>query len=153
MDAVAGARRSLLILTLEVPVHKAIREFFVPVILLVLTACATAGGTPEGEPRGRTRADLITQEELQRTQHTNLYDAVQTLRSRWLNSRGPDTLIGRQGEIQVHMDGTRLGGVSVLRSLPTVGVAYVQWFDPVSAAARWGLDHGNGAIYISSRPR
>lgn len=133
--------------------NKAIRESFVLAVVLAVTACATAAGSREGEPRARTRADLITQEELQRGQHTNLYDAVQALRSRWLNSRGPDTLIGRQGEIQVHMDGTRLGGVSILRSLPTVGVAYMQWFDPVSAAARWGLDHGHGAIYISSRSR
>lgn len=133
--------------------HKAVVGSFFIFILVVLTSCANANGSPEGAPNARTRADLITQEEIQRGQHRNLYDAVQALRSRWLNSRGPDTLIGRQGEIQVHMDGTRLGGVSVLRSLPTVGVVYIQWFDPVAAAARWGLDHGHGAIYISSRPR
>ena len=133
--------------------NRAIRESIAVAVLLALTACASAGAAPEGEPRARTRADLITQEELRRTQHTNLFDAVQTLRPRWLNSRGPDTMIGRQGEIQVHMDETRLGGLSALRSIPSVGVVYIQWFDPVSAAARWGLDHGHGAIYISSRPR
>ena len=125
------------------------------IVSLVLVSAACAGGSApaSGGPSARTRADLITQEELQRGSYTNLYDAVQALRSRWLNSRGPDTLIGRQGEVQVHMDETRLGGIGALRNIPPVGVTSLQWYSPTDAAARWGLDHGHGAIVISTRPR
>lgn len=127
-------------------------QHLVLIPLLALAACS-AGGTAGANSGPRTRADLITQEELQRGSFTNLYDAVQALRSRWLNTRGPDTLIGRQGEVQVHVDETRLGGVNALRSIPPVGVTSIQWFSPNDAAARWGLDHGHGAIVVSTRPR
>lgn len=132
--------------------HRSVWQHLVLVPLLVLAACSSSGNTGTTSAP-RSRADVITEEELRRGSFTNLYDAVQTLRSRWLNTRGPDTLIGRQGEIQVHVDETRLGGVSVLRSIPPVGVTHIQWYSPTDAAARWGLDHGNGAIVVSTRPR
>jgi hypothetical protein len=96
---------------------------------------------------------MITAVEISRTNYSNLYDVVQALRTRWLLSRGPDTILGKQGEVQVHLDDVRLGGVQSLRNLSPVGVAYIQWFDPISAAQKWGLGYGQGAIYVSTRPK
>ena len=115
-------------------------------------ACRSAGGR-SGASKFGGRADVITDVEIGRTNYSNLYDVVQALRSRWLLSRGPDTILGPQGEVQVHLDDARLGGVQSLRNLSPVGVAYIQWFDPISAAQRWGLGYGQGAIYVSTRPK
>ena len=59
----------------------------------------------------------------------------------------------KPGEVQVHLDDVRLGGVGTLREIPVIDVSYMQFYDPASASARWGLDHSHGAIYVSTRPR
>ena len=115
-------------------------------------ACRTSAGR-SGATTAAGRADMITAVEINRTNYSNLYDVVQALRTRWLLSRGPDTILGQPGEVQVHLDDVRLGGVQSLRNLSPVGVAYIQWFDPISAAQRWGLGYGQGAIYVSTRPK
>ncbi len=124
-------------------------------ILLIGTACsgaATSAGTgAAGRPR--SQAGPITFEEIQQQgQYSNLYDLISILRPRWVRSQGPDTFQGGQGEVQVHVDGNRLGGVGVLRRIPVSGVTSIEWFSPIDASARFGLDHGHGAIVVSTRP-
>ena len=120
-------------------------------LLALAIACAGGAGGPASRASGR--ADLITAEELRGGQFRTAYDAVSSLRARWLQSRGTDTFLGKPGEVQVHLDDVRLGGISSLREIPVIDIAYMQFFDPASASARWGLDHGHGAIYVSTRPR
>ena len=119
-------------------------------LILVGAACAGRAG-PDGSPR--SQVDTITLQEIERRgPFTNLYDLVQILRPRWIRSQGPDTFMGGQGEVQVHVDGNWLGGVNSMRNLAAHGVTSVRWLDPVDAAARYGLDHGHGAIVISTAP-
>jgi hypothetical protein len=121
----------------------------IPVLLLVLMAagCAAAGtGT-------RRSANLITAAEIQdRGPYRNLYDLVANLRPRWLRTQGPDTFQAGQGQVQVHMDGNRMGDVSILKTLSASGVTSLQWLPPIDASARYGLDHGQGAIIVSTAP-
>lgn len=119
--------------------------------LVVATSCSSRGQGGAREPAPRT--DLLTAEELRASQWRNAYDAVSSLRARWLQLRGPDTIMGKPGEVQVHLDDVRLGGVETLREIPVIDIAYIQFFDPATASARWGLDHSHGAIYVSTRPR
>jgi hypothetical protein len=119
--------------------------------MLALGACAS--GSKSATPAPRLRPDLITAEELRVGQWRNAYEAVSSLRARWLQSRGTDTFVGKPGEVQVHVDDIRVGGVTALREIQVIDIAYMQFFDPASASARWGLDHSHGAIYVSTRPR
>jgi hypothetical protein len=108
---------------------------------------------PVAAERARTRSYLITFEEMrERGQFSSLYDLVQEMRPRWLRTQGPDSLIGRGGQVQVHMDGNRLGGVDALRRLSAHGVTRIQWMAPIDAAARFGLDHSHGVIIVSTSP-
>jgi hypothetical protein len=52
----------------------------------------------------------------------------------------------------VYVDGTGQGGVALLKDLPTAAIQHLAWVDPISAAGRWGLDHGDGVIALSYRP-
>ncbi len=61
-------------------------------------------------------------------------------------------LSGQTGGVQVYVGETRLGGVDLLKDLPTAAIHHVAWVDPVSAAARWGSGHGDGVIAVSYRP-
>lgn len=115
---------------------------------VVLTgACVSrpAGEVP-GRPTGTS--DVITRAEIERGQWSNVYDLVSNLRPRWVRSRGPDSL-ENPGQVQVYVDGTRLGDVQLLRTLPTHAIERLEWIDPVSAAGRWGLDHAHGVIFIT----
>lgn len=125
-------------------------------VLLLGVACgrATSAGTDPGAAgRAGSRSDRISADEVRKNgQYSNLYDLVEHLRPRWLRSQGPDTFVGEQGQVQVHMNGNLLGGVDQLRRLSTVGVTSIDWLPPIDAAARYGLNHSHGAIIISTTP-
>jgi hypothetical protein len=89
---------------------------------------------------------------MDRGQWVNAYELVRNLRPRWIGTRGADTLIGRAGEVQVYVDGVRLGSVDLLRNVPTSAINRLEWVDPVSAAGRWGFGHNHGVIAVSYRP-
>ncbi len=115
-------------------------------VILMPLACAP------GAARSSVRTDLITQEELERGHFRNAYEAVQALHANWLLSRGPDSA-QRPTEVIVYEDLMRLGGVNTLRGITILGIKYIQHFNGQEATARWGLDHGQGAILVSTRSR
>ena len=96
-------------------------------------------------------ADVITREEIQSGHWQNAYELIQSLRPRWLRNHGPDSILGQTPDVQVHVDENRLGGINTLRGISTADIVSIRFVDPVSAAARWGGDHANGAIIISTR--
>lgn len=122
-------------------------------LLLMGAGCgANAVGTRTAPGGGvRSRSEFISYDEMrQRGQHSSLYTLIQDLRPRWLRSQGPDTFLGLQGQVQVHFDGNRLGGVEVLRRLSAHGVTSIQWLEPIQAGALLGLGNSHGAIIIST---
>ena len=73
------------------------------------------------------------------------------LRPYWLQPRGPDSFQTRR-RVWVYVDDVRAGGVEALRTISITEVTYIRYFDGTAAAARWGLDHGYGVIFVSTRP-
>jgi hypothetical protein len=116
--------------------------------LALSLACASASSSTR-RPSG-SRSDLIGAEELSKAQWPNAWELVSNLRPQWLTQRGTDSF-NNPSVIQVIVDDVRLGPVTSLRNLPTSGITSLQWVDALSATARWGLDFGSGAIYISTR--
>jgi len=76
--------------------------------------------------------------------------AIEALRSNWLRERGPDSF-STPGHVQVYLDDSRVGGVETLRMLSLANVLFIRHVNGVDAAARWGLDHGQGVILVSTR--
>lgn len=122
--------------------------------LLLLASLLTPIACAARTDGASERFDLITQEELEtHGRYSNLYAVIEALRPRWLRPQGGgDTFMGAEGHVQVHMDGARLGDVSVLRSLAPVGVTSISWLRPLDASSRYGFDHSHGAIIISTSP-
>lgn len=118
-------------------------------LLTLCTACAT-GGSP-GASRPRQDRNVITREQLRETGHTNVFQAVEALRSNWLRAKGTDSFTAPT-QVQVYVDNNQLGGVETLRGIPTSQVTYVRYYDGVTASGRWGLGHGQGVIYVSTAP-
>lgn len=124
-------------------------------ILLTVSACGSvadySAADAAGGIRPRNSPTLISFQEMQRRgQHSSLYVLIQDLRPRWLRAQGPDTFLGPQGQVQVHMDGNHLGSVDVLRRLSSHGVTSIEWLPPIAAGARYGLNHSHGAVVIST---
>jgi hypothetical protein len=137
---------------METSMLRATRTLATLALLLIAAGC-TPSMDPAAAGRARTRSYLITFEEMEeRGQFSSLYDLIAEMRPRWLRSQGPDTFMGPGGQVQVHMDGNRLGGVDALRRLSAYGVTSIQWLAPIDAAARFGLDHSHGVIIISTAP-
>ena len=122
-------------------------------LLLTLVLALAAGCASGAATAGRTgRSDLITEEQLRARGFGSVYEAVETLRSNWLRTRGSDTLAGTPTMVQVYVDNTRLGGVETLRGVSPLSVSYIQWYNANDATARWGIGHGAGVIYVSTAP-
>ncbi len=120
------------------------------VFLLVLLSACAASSSPASAPAPGDR-NTLTEAELSSGDFANAYEAVETLRPNWLRTRGVDSF-GDHTEVQVYMGNSRLGGVETLRTIELMGIVYIRYFDGLEASARWGLNHGEGAILVSMRP-
>jgi hypothetical protein len=118
----------------------------------IVAHCAPRAAGGPVERASSSRMDFITRAEIETRQWANAYDLVVALRPNWLNERGPDSF-GTSAELQVHFNGTRAGGVSVLRQMVVSEVEYLEYIDPITATGRWGLGYGHGAIDISTKPK
>jgi hypothetical protein len=114
--------------------------------LLLLAAFACH----RGPPRPRPDTELLTQAEMQDHNFTNVYDAVAALRANWLTVRGTDSFM-TPSEVVVYYDQTRLGGVNELRVITVNSISWLRHYNGVDATTRWGVGHGAGVIFVSSR--
>ena len=117
----------------------------------VLSACAHSSKSDDltrvSAPSG---TGVITRTEMEQSRYASLYEVVQALRGRWLQTRGPNTLLGRPVEVQVLVDDLRMGGVDALRSLKTDNVVSISFVDPVAAGQRWGGKYAQGTIVVTT---
>jgi hypothetical protein len=78
------------------------------------------------------------------------FSVVQALRPRWLWTRG-STSINQEESVKVYLDGSLMGGPEYLRQIPVRSISSIRFMDGLEATNRWGLDHGLGAILVSTR--
>ena len=79
---------------------------------------------------------MITAEELATVNGLTAFEVVQRLRPHWLNARGGARSLGLRTEVVVFSDNIRLGGVEVLRNLPSNTVRQMEYMDATSASNR-----------------
>ncbi len=107
-------------------------------------------GSAPGARAARTDRQLLTRDEIRSTQFTNAYEVVRALRGNWLRVRSADSFAKSQ-VLQVYLDMQRLnGGVEELRLMQPANIASIRFMDPIQASARWGMDHGAGAILVTT---
>jgi hypothetical protein len=116
-------------------------------VLVLGSACSHL----QSETGTRGDRNTITKEQLTKNHYSTVYDAVEALRGNWLQTRGTDSFQS-PSQVKVYLDNTMFGGVESMRNISANTISFVRYFDGVSATARWGLDHGAGVIYVSSRP-
>ena len=127
------------------------RTIVLVIIGAAVLACAR-GSKPNDVTRPSSNASVISRAEMEQARYGSLFEVVQSLRGRWLQTRGPQTLLGRPGEVQVLVDDMRMGGVDALRSLKTDNVVSISFVDPVAAGQRWGGKYAQGTIVVTTQP-
>ena len=118
-------------------------------VLMVGLLALPAGGCAarNSNVRDRPDRDIISQAQIQEHGFINAYDAVESLRSTWLRTRGTNSL-NTPTEVLVYIDDNRLGGVQTLKQVTTSQILQIRFVDGLTATARWGLDHGQGVILV-----
>ena len=125
-----------------------IRSATLLMLASAVSACAARSST---KPAPTVRRDVLTQQDLVNGGFTTALDAVRALRGNWLETHGTNSLF-TPSTVKVYLDDTQVGGVDELSSISISEVVYIRHYDGVAATARWGLDHGAGAIYVSTHP-
>lgn len=121
--------------------------------MIVLLCLFVAGcGARAGTSGARGNPDVITTAEMQASGHQDAFSLVQSLRPQWLRVRGPSSLRGEE-TVKVYLDGSLLGHPDQLRQISTHSISSLRYLDGLEATQRWGLDHGAGAIVVSTRGR
>jgi hypothetical protein len=122
-------------------------------ILLLFFAFGMTGCASTAENGTRTNVREITRADLEALPYRTAAEAVQNLRPQWLRTRGPRNLGGAEGQIWVYLDDSNLGGIQTLSQISAQQIRSIRFIDGTAASARWGLDHGEGVIYITSITR
>ena len=116
-------------------------------------AVAVTGEAPVSAPAPAKRkrdSSLITTEEIRESSATTAYEVVSRLRPAWLRKRGESSL-SLAGTILVYRDGLRMGSPEALRQLNVSDIASITYMDGREATQRFGTDHGNGVITVTTR--
>ena len=128
------------------------RSVFAGLAVLALVGCASARQQQQqGQAASSTDRSILTKSQFESYHFNTAYDAVESLRSNWLSSKGADSF-RNPSQVRVYVDDVSLGDISTLRSISMADVVYLKHYDGVSASSRWGLGHGAGVIYVSTRP-
>ena len=119
--------------------------------LVVISGCASSGTT-----RTQSEPDRITATEIASSNATNAYELINRVRPNWLRRTAPGSLGGgvRSQVVQVYVDGTKYGELTILRSLGISGLKSIQWLDAVRAGTLLpgiGSEPIAGAIVITTR--
>jgi len=116
-------------------------------LLVLCGACASS----QAIPRHRVDMSVLTQDDLVDHQYQNVLEAVQTLRSNWLNDRGPDSFAS-PSHIWVYIDNTKVGDVQSLAAISTRYISSIRKVNGIDATARWGIGHSAGVIAVMTWP-
>lgn len=130
------------------------RALVLLVALPLAWACTPPG--PAGQTTPRHDPNVITSEELQTANASNLYDAVRTLRPEWLTRQAPQAIQNANTDfpVLVYMDRIRLGEPSMLRQVGIGAALELRWYSASAAQAEFGLSSGmQGVIQVVTHRR
>lgn len=101
------------------------------VALLVSAGCASSGGGTNVRRDSR----MLTPEEIATVPVTNLYEAVERLRPRWLEMRDVRSLGTGAGQIVVFLNNSYVGGPETLRQFQAHQIVRIRYLDASQASA------------------
>jgi hypothetical protein len=124
------------------------RNVFVAVILLAgCVACASAPAN------GGTNLQLITQQEIEKTNAHNAYEVVRKLRPNYQVGRRNITINTPQDRTtpDVYLNGQLQGPTEMLASVPVSSIAEIRLYHAGEVSPQWEQNSPSGLIAIKTR--
>jgi outer membrane receptor protein involved in Fe transport len=123
------------------------------VLLAALSLAAIACAHPQGGPADVVNSQLITEDEIERSQTVTAYEAVQKLRSSFLTYRGETSLDKSKSQPYptVYVDGQRFGPIGSLLSIPALDVESIRLYRSWDATTKFGSGNMGGVIAVTTR--
>ena len=123
----------------------------VPVAVLVAVACLACASSGSGLPGEAGGRDVISESEIASTDARNAYEAVESLRPLWLQSRGSASIRDPEPTLPpVFVDGTEMGGIDYLRNIDITDVRVIRYMSSGEASNRHGMGYPRGIIEVVS---
>ena len=123
-------------------------------LAIAAAALLTLGACGGGKPHHVTPQDrnLITADEIAKSNATNAYEAVERLRPTFLRTRGSQSLQNQEPPTpMIYIDGMRYGPLQTLASVPAIGIVSIQYLNAIEATQRFGFGNEGGAIMITTK--
>jgi outer membrane cobalamin receptor len=120
----------------------------------ITLALALSVGCHHQAPASRAPAsnNVITQEEIDAAEASNVYDVVARLRGNYLNDRGRVSLRSNtHSRAVVFLNDQEYGIPETMRNIPPGRVAEIRYFPGTDALVRFGAQYGGGVIQLISR--
>jgi TonB-dependent receptor-like protein len=116
--------------------------------LLAIGGCKSSS---QGKVAPRNR-NLITADEIAKSNASNAYEAVERLRPSFLQTRGPQSIQNTTPPTpNVYVDGMRYGTVQSLQSLPALSIIKIEYMNALDATQRFGIGNDGGAILVTTK--
>lgn len=125
------------------------RKTCVLLLLILVSACASAGSKSSAE--SRTSRDLITRVQIEESNAANAYDLIQRARPEVLRPRGQTSIRSGPELPVVYVDGVRRGSPETLKQIRLTELDEIRFVSGTDATTRYGTGHGGGVIEIKTR--
>jgi hypothetical protein len=119
-------------------------------MLAVLSVLMVACSSSPRQRTGSRQLGVITTQEMDAARYSTAFEVVEALRPQWLRTRGRTSFRAAES-VKVYLDDSLLGTPDQLRQITTRSISSIRFMDGTEATTRWGLDHGHGAIIVSTR--
>ncbi len=128
------------------------RRLYAAIAIFLALGCGSAPvPVATGAPGHR---DMLLQAEIDsnRTAGMSVYDLLAKVRPEYLRSRGSNSLRDvTPPTAVVYVDNVKYGTLDALRQMSAENLAQVQYLSATNATTRFGMDHGGGAILITTK--
>lgn len=118
-------------------------------VVLALAACASAPGGG-GDVMSRV-GNVITAEEIAKTNANTAAEVVERLRPSWLRGRGVASVSGGKDLPVVYIDDAPQGGLEQLGRISARIIREIRFVSGSDAAVKYGLGRGGGVILVLTR--
>jgi hypothetical protein len=120
------------------------------IVTAALVSLAACGGKSAHTPT--QNRNLITADEIARSNASTAYEAVERLRPAFLRTRGPQSLQNSEPPTpNVYVDGMKYGTLASLAQLPALGIISIQYLSALDASQRFGIGNEGGAIVVTTK--
>jgi len=122
------------------------------VVASLFLSIAAAGCHQQSGTGGHSSRNVISQEEIDSSNASNMYDLIARLRADFLKDRGAVSIKTNQRErAVVFLNDQEYGILETMRNIPIGRISEVRYYTGIEAVGKFGSQYGGGVVLLVSR--